>query len=80
MRPKEITVTVKRTIQTESYESSSVEITETFELDEDDDPAECRHNAYASVTKTVKKAIDNEFRKYMKSAAERKREKKEAGI
>ncbi len=80
MRTKQIEVTVKRTIQTASYESSSVEITETVELAEDDDVAECRHEAYAAVTKLVKKAIDNEFKKYMRSANERAKEKKEAGL
>jgi hypothetical protein len=80
MKSKQVTVTVKRTIQTASYESSTVEISEVFEIEDDDDPAECRHEAYATVTKAVKRGIDNEFKKYMRSANERAKEKKEAGL
>jgi hypothetical protein len=78
MRTTTLSVTVKRTIQTASYESSSVEITETVELEEDDEVEECRAEVYKSVTKGVKKAIDNEFRKYMNSQEERAKEKKNA--
>lgn len=78
MRTTTISVTVKRTIQTASYESSSVEITETVELEEDDDVEECRAEVYKAVTKGVKKSIDNEFRKYMNSQEERAKEKKNA--
>lgn len=75
MKTTTITVSVRRTIQTEQYESSSVDITETVELDEDDDADECRNELYAKVTKMTKRAIDNEFKKYMDSAADRKKMK-----
>lgn len=75
MKTTTITVSVRRTIQTEQYESSSVDITEIVELDEGDDADECRSELYAKVTKMTKRAIDNEFKKYMNSAAERKKAK-----
>lgn len=78
MKTTKITVAVKRTIQTASYESSSVEIAEEVELDEDDDADTVRAEAYKVVTKAVKKAIDNEFRKYLNSQEERAEEKKHA--
>lgn len=64
MRVKEIMVSVKRVIQTAAYESSTVELTQTVELDEDDDASEVRNEAYADVTRMVKRAIDNEAKKY----------------
>lgn len=76
MKSKTITVTVKRTIQTDSYESSSVEVSEVFELSDKDDPEECRSEAYKAVTRLVKKGIDNEFKKYVDSKAERAAEVK----
>jgi hypothetical protein len=76
MKTKEITVTVKRVIQTASYESSSVEVSETFVLSEKDDPGECREQAYRAVTKAVKRGIDNEHKKYLNSAEERAKDKK----
>lgn len=76
MKTRKIAVTVKRTIQTASYESSSVEITEEVELSDKDDATECRNEAYKRVTKMVKKAIDNEFLKYIDSQAERETQKK----
>lgn len=80
MKIKTITATVKRTIQTDSYESSSVEITEVVELSDDDEPEDVRKETYANVTKMVKRAIDNEFKKYLNSNKERKAAKKEAGV
>lgn len=77
MQVKTIGVTVKRTIQTDSYESSSVELSATAELEEDDDEEESLKELYATVTKQTKKAIDNEFRKYVNSKKEREREKKD---
>ena len=76
MKTKEITVSVKRVIQTASYESASVEVTETAVLSEKDDADECREKLYRSVTKAVKRGIDNEFNKYKDSAEERAEEKK----
>ena len=64
MRTKEITVVVKRTISTAPYESCVVELSETVALDAEDDAQEVRHETYASVTKMVKLAIDNEAKKY----------------
>lgn len=64
MRVKEIMVSVKRVIQTAPYESSAVELNQTVELDEDDDAGEVRNEVYADVTRMVKRAIDNEAKKY----------------
>lgn len=64
MKTKQITVSVKRTIQTDQYESSTVDIVEVVELDDDDDADQVRADTYASVTRFAKKAIDNEARKY----------------
>ena len=64
MRTKEITVVVKRTISTAPYESCAVELSETVVLDAEDDAQEVRHETYANVTKMVKRAIDNEAKKY----------------
>lgn len=72
MQVKTLTVSVRRTISTAPYETVVVEFQETVELDEDDDPAEVRSSTYANVTKAVKKATDNEHRKYENSAEERK--------
>ena len=76
MKPKQITVTVKRVIQTDSFESSAVEITEVVELTDNDDAKEVREQTYTNVTRMVKKAIDNEFKKYVDSKSERERMKK----
>ncbi len=64
MRTKEITVVVNRTISTAPYESCAVELSETVALDAEDDAQEVRHETYANVTKMVKRAIDNEAKKY----------------
>jgi hypothetical protein len=76
MKHKAIHVTVKRTIQTASYESSSVEITTIVELGPDDDVDEVRSQTYAETTKMAKRAIDNEWKKYKDSRAEREAESK----
>jgi hypothetical protein len=76
MKHKEIHVTVKRTIQTASYESSSIEITSVVEVEPDDDIDEVRSQVYAETTKLAKRAIDNEWKKYKDTKAERDREQK----
>ena len=76
MKYKTVHVTVKRTIQTASYESSSVEITTVAELGPDDDVEEVRTQVYAETTKMAKRAIDNEWKKYKDSKAERDAESK----
>lgn len=76
MKHKAIHVTVKRTIQTASYESSSVEITTVVELGPDDDVDEVRTQVYSETTKMAKRAIDNEWKKYKDSKAEREAESK----
>lgn len=64
MRTKEITVVVKRTISTAPYESCVVELSETVLVEADDTAQTVRHETYANVTKMVKRAIDNEAKKY----------------
>ncbi len=63
-----ITVTVSRTIQTAPYESSKVEVTETYSVPEDKVESE-RDNIFSGVTKAVNRYVKNEQRKYSKGEA-----------
>lgn len=76
MKYKSVQVTVKRTIQTASYESSAVEITTVVDVGPEDDIEEVRAQVYAETTKLAKRAIDNEWKKYKDSRAEREAESK----
>lgn len=60
-------ITVSRTIQTAPYETSRVEVSETYTVPDEDVDAE-RDVLYARVTKAVNRYSKNERLKYQKEA------------
>lgn len=64
---KELTVEVKRIIQTAPYETCTIGITETYTLDPDDDPEKQRVLAYQKIARTVSEAAERERTRYAKS-------------
>lgn len=67
---KELTVEVKRIIQTAPYETVTIGITETYTLEPDDDPEKQRVLAYQKIARAVSDAADRERARYSKKSKE----------
>lgn len=70
---RRIQIRVSRTIQARQFEPVTVDVTETIDVQDEEEVSEARLNLYKDVTRSVKKYIDNEKLKVAQEKQEHKK-------
>jgi murein L,D-transpeptidase YcbB/YkuD len=62
--PSTITVTVEKCIQVVQFEPVRIAFTETYHIEEGDDPVQVRSDLYNQCSKTVRRMMEHELKKW----------------